>query len=72
MTEKKTEAKPAETLATEEHGVDAKGKVNKNLDADGNAIADQDGAAARLATMTPDATREATGQTGTASATKKG
>ena len=46
--------------------------MNKNLDAEGNAIADQDGAAARMATMQPKSRADAVGQVKTASATKKG
>lgn len=67
-TKKKTEAPKVE--ATEEHGLNAAGKVDKNLDADGKAVSDQDGAAARLATMTPNRTGEAVGQTETASGKK--
>lgn len=63
MTAKKTETK----TDTEEHGIDAKGKVNKNLDADGKDIAAQDGRAARLATMTPDGDAKAAGQVETTS-----
>lgn len=54
MTAKKTETKATtDTKPTEEHGIDASGKVNKNLDADGRDQVAQDGATARDATMQP-------------------